>query len=341
MHTKFRLLLLLTFVAPGCHAQSPVPVNIGDPAPPLRLRAWLKGGPIHRFENGKVYILEFWATWCKPCIAAMPHLSSIANEYRDKVTVIAVDVYEMRGTSVQKIKAMVDSMGSRMDFPVAVQDSNFMAAAWMDSTGEGPGIPRTIVVDAEGRLAWMGHPTELDEALPAVVDGTWKIEEALANRNEKRRLAALADSLGFELAACSDKPDSALRLIAAILKKEPRLEYAPVIAAVTFNALLKTSPHEACVYGKQLILRQAEPAQNAYFVYGSIEDYAGKIKFPAEIYQLAAEACQSGIDHMVYPDAAKEAKLYHKMAGFYRLTDNKAGAIDAEQKANRAVSRPK
>ena len=108
-------------------------LNIGDPAPALRVRGWVKGEPVERFEKGKVYVLEFWATWCRPCIAAMPHLSALAGEYKDRVTFLGIDVYEKK--TVGKIKAFVDSMGKRMDFRVAAEDSDLMVAGWLVDTG--------------------------------------------------------------------------------------------------------------------------------------------------------------------------------------------------------------
>jgi thiol-disulfide isomerase/thioredoxin len=146
----------------GVHAQDPQfsLSNLGDPAPPLRLQGWVKGSPVEKFDKGRVYLLEFWATWCRPCVAEMPHLSGLARKYRDRITVLGIDIYEDKATSMQKIRAFVDSMGDRMDFQVAVADSNFMVAAWLHGFGEqSSGIPRSFVVDSNGRLAWIGHPT--------------------------------------------------------------------------------------------------------------------------------------------------------------------------------------
>lgn len=141
----------------SAHAQNhPFPsLNLGDPVPALQVRQWLKGIPVQRFEKGKVYVLEFWATWCAPCKAAMPHLSALAREYKDRVTFIGIDIMEMKPTSLEKVKAFVDSMGQRMDYHVAVEDSNFMATNWMEAAAE-QGIPSSFVVNGEGRLAWIG-----------------------------------------------------------------------------------------------------------------------------------------------------------------------------------------
>src|SRR6266404_4476353 len=183
--SNFHLLLLLCIIAVTTHAQNDqLPsLNIGDPAPPLRVRGWLKGTPVQSFEKGKVYVVEFWATWCKPCIAAMTHLSALAGKYKDRVTILGIDIYEKKTTSMEKVKAFVDSMGHQMDYyHLAAEDSNFMVAGWLDASGE-RGIPKSFVVNEDGRLAWIGYPKELDEVLPKIVNNIWDIKEALAKRD--------------------------------------------------------------------------------------------------------------------------------------------------------------
>jgi len=179
----------------------------------------------------------------------MPHLSSLAGEYKDRVTIIGIDIHEQKNTSIKKVKAFVDGMGNRMDFYVAAEDSNFTVADWIEATGEkNKGIPRTFVVNSEGRLAWIGHPKDLDEVLPKIVNNTWDINEALAKRNLDKHLAELDDSLRFELYKYDGdprkpgdlgKPDSALLFINEIVRNEPKLKYTPFIAFNTFSSLIK------------------------------------------------------------------------------------------------------
>jgi thiol-disulfide isomerase/thioredoxin len=244
MLRSLSLLLLSCFTAITTEAQidtSPS-LNLGDPAPPLRVGDWIKGASVKRFEKGQVYVLEFWATWCKPCIAAMPHLSDLARNYKNKVTFIGMDIYEGKlksPKSIRQVKAFVDSMGQRMDYLVATEDSKYTVADWMKASGE-QGIPTTFIVNGEGKLAWIGHPMELDEVLGKVVNNTWDVNRALAERNEYRRLEELEFLVREQLNSYLGdpnktydfgKPDSALLLIDEVVKKEPKLKYAPSIAS--------------------------------------------------------------------------------------------------------------
>jgi thiol-disulfide isomerase/thioredoxin len=344
MRLNFQLLLLACIIAVTAHAQNdPSPsVNIGDPAPPLRLKTWLKGMPFQKFEKGKVYVLEFWATWCRPCKAAIPRLSLLAAEYSDRVTILGIDIYEQKNTSIEKVKAFVDSMGQRMDYYVATEDSNFMVADWIEATGEkDKGIPATFVVNAEGRLAWIGHPKDLDQILPKIVTNTWDVKEALAKRKEENRLRELDKEAYYTLMEYSseqlpgsvDRPDSALLVINEIVRKEPKLKYAPWIVHYTFSSLLITNTDKAYEYGKVAIVTPTydEPAYD--MLIGGIEGLSQKFNFSVEIYQLGAEAYQQKINQIPYPELAKMPKYYSNMAEMYWRAKNKSKAIDAVQKA--------
>lgn len=351
MLSNFQILLLLCIIGVTTNAQSDQPplLNIGDPVPPLRVREWIKGRPVERFEKGHIYLVEFWATWCQPCIAAMPHLSVLAIEYKDNVTVLGIDIKEKKTTSLENIKTFVDRMGHRMDYPVAVQDSNFMEVDWFQASGE-EGIPKTFVVNTEGRLAWIGHPKDIDKILPKIVNNTWDVKTELAERKELKRLEKLDYSLRFELnmyegdAYKQDyigKPDSALLLINEMVRKEPKLKYAPFIASHTFSSLLKTNPHKAYEYGKVAIVTPTYEEPAYYSIISQIEWYSDKLNLSAEIYQLGAEAYQAEIDQIPYPELVNMCKRYNTMADWYWRAKNKSKAIDAMQKAIEALKREK
>lgn len=78
-------------------------------------------------------------------------------------------------------------MAHWMDYTVAAQDSNFMEVNCLDATGESA-IPNSFVVDAEGRLAWIGYPVELGNISPRILNNNRDIKEAISERNLDKHL---------------------------------------------------------------------------------------------------------------------------------------------------------
>jgi thiol-disulfide isomerase/thioredoxin len=351
MRPALSFLWLLSVVSLTLHAQDrPAPtLNIGDPAPPLRLREWLKGTPIQSFEKGRIYVVEFWAVWCAPCRAAIPRLSALAEKYRGEITFVGIDVQEQGINSFEKVKAFVDSMGNRMNYPVAAEDSNLMAETWQKASGH-TGMPGSFVVNAEGRLAWIGHPMNLDKVLPRIVKNKWDIQKALAKRNLDRYLDSLDGETFYRLfpyRQSGEKPEdpgkTELTLVAinSILINEPRLKYAPRMAYQTFTALLKTNPQEAYKYGKAAIVTPTyeEPAFAA--IISAITTYSENLQLPREIFILGAEAYQKQIDWIPYPENVDMHKYYSKMADWYSRGGKKSKAKEARQKAEKALKSKK
>lgn len=340
--SRFTLLMLLCITMCASPAQNTrsVSLNIGDHAPPLRVRKWLKGMPLQTFEKGSVYVVEFWATWCKPCKAAMPHLSALARQYRGKLKVLGIAVYEKQ-IPVEKVKNFVDTMGDRMDYYVAADKDKFMETFWVKASGN-EGIPKTIIVNAHGKVAWIGHPKDLEQVVPKILDNTWDIKQASTNWKLNKFLAKLDDSLNYELMSYKGdefnqdyigRPDAALLAINKIIKNEPRLQYAPYIAYNTFSALLKTNLQKAYEYGKVVMMTPSYEGPAFDAIIGAIDTYSNKLNFTEKIYQLGAEAYQMRIDQTSYPEIVNMPQYYNNMAEWYWLAGDKSKAIDAQQKA--------
>ena len=168
MTTTSRILsATLALIASTWMTQAAGKLKVGDPAPKLQTGKWVQGDPVTGFENGKAYIVEFWATWCGPCRVSIPHLNEIHEKFKDKgLIVIGQDCYEK---DESQVSPFVKKMGQKMTYRVALDNKSgnsqgAMATNWMEAAGQN-GIPTAFVVNKQGRIAWIGHPMELKESL--------------------------------------------------------------------------------------------------------------------------------------------------------------------------------
>ena len=153
----------------------------GEMAPPLRVGEWVKGAPIPQLEKGKVYLVEFWATWCGPCIGNIPHLNALQKKYgKDGLVVIgfsnpsvaAGEITERKeNNTLAMVREFVAGRGDRMDYHVAYDTPDKATyKSWMNTIG---GIPHAFLIDRAGRLAVNFHPYYMDDAIQQVLAGTW------------------------------------------------------------------------------------------------------------------------------------------------------------------------
>jgi thiol-disulfide isomerase/thioredoxin len=185
-------------------AQGPA-VKVGGLAPALQVSRWVQGEPVKGFDRDKAYVVEFWATWCGPCKTSIPHLNEIWAKFKDKgLVVIGQDVWE---SDVPGVEPFVKQMGEQMTYRVALDqvpegkdsEEGKMAKTWMAAAGQ-RGIPMAFLVDKQGRIAWIGHPMEIKEALvEQVLAGTFDMQKAVADaellRKNRQRLKELQRKL--------------------------------------------------------------------------------------------------------------------------------------------------
>lgn len=163
--------------------KKPFALMVGDRAPELSIAKWIKGDPVKKFVKGKVYIVEFWATWCPPCIASMPHLTKLQKKYRDKgLTVIGATSVDRRGNSLVGVERLVEAKGEVLGYRVAWDKGRETSDAFMRASGQG-GLPSAFLVNQDGRIAYIGHPMGLDAVLEEVISGKHDLEAAVASNS--------------------------------------------------------------------------------------------------------------------------------------------------------------
>jgi thiol-disulfide isomerase/thioredoxin len=161
--------------------------QLGQKAAALEGLTYVKGQPVTLTE-GKVYVVEFWATWCAPCRTSIPHLTEIQKRFKDKgVTVIGIS-----DENVNTVKPFVEKMGDKMDYTVAVDTKGTVSAGYMATYNRENTIPFACIVDAKGNVAWFGHPMDgMDEVLAQVVAGTYDAAAKAEAQAAERRLYEL------------------------------------------------------------------------------------------------------------------------------------------------------
>ncbi len=114
----------------------PLPAKLGK-------ETWLGKEPD---REGKIIVLDFWATWCGPCKAAMPHLDDLYKKYSKNIVVIGISD-EDDATVKKFIKA------AKHSYPQAIDQAATVKTALGIS-----GIPHVVVLSTDGVVRWQGNP---------------------------------------------------------------------------------------------------------------------------------------------------------------------------------------
>ena len=164
-------------------------LTIGSVAPAISVEHWFHDGEgrfqkVENFEPGKVYIVEFWATWSGPCIARMPHIVEIQEKYADRgVQFVSVSdeqleiVERFLAKKVPNVKEDGPSTYGELtkSYCLTADPDRSVHKDYM-TAAERHAIPSCFIVGKDAKIEWIGHPIRLDEPLNQVVDGTWDRE---------------------------------------------------------------------------------------------------------------------------------------------------------------------
>ncbi|HEX4264012.1 MAG TPA: TlpA disulfide reductase family protein [Verrucomicrobiae bacterium] len=129
--------------------------KIGDVPPPLIFTKPIQGPATNDLTweklKGKVVVVEFWATWCGPCIKAIPHLNDLVEQFKDK-PVVFISV-----TSENEDVVRLFLKNHPIKSAVMLDDFEVLNKAY-----HVVGIPHAFIVDAIGRIAAITPPQRLE-----------------------------------------------------------------------------------------------------------------------------------------------------------------------------------
>ena len=216
--------LLLSLFIPHLPAQ----LAVGDDAPALHIAHWARGEAFKlSADRDKVYVVEFWATWCGPCKTSIPHLGRLQKRLADR----GVKVVGISREDKATVQPYVDG-NAAMSYSVGVDDAGKTSAVWMKGVS---GIPHAFVV-AKGKIAWKGHPMAgMDRVVEQLVAGKFDPEHQkkvadlqgqmmqLLNRND----LGGGEKLVRQLIKLDSGQPQHFRILALVLSRQERLAEIP------------------------------------------------------------------------------------------------------------------
>jgi len=306
-------------------------IKVGDAAPPLVVDAWLNGEAIPSLAPGQVYIVDFWATWCGPCLQAMPELGELAAEYQNqKVVVIPLTTVDQRN-SRKRIEEYVQKTGKKYGLRFAVCESDTMERTWFEASGA-QGIPTTFIVDAAGKIAFIGHPMDVPDVLPLVIAGTWKGEESYkAILQMQQELEALQEQAEKE-------PAKIRELYAAFEAKYPQKAKQPNSQFIKALLLLVAKQFDDAKAISEVLLKEAIEKKRTGMLDKLMTIWATPQLNPDKKHIDLSLKALEGLLTLSGPEPS--AQLLFNGAEIYHLSGNSAKALEFLDKAIKTETDP-
>ncbi len=176
-------------------------LRVGSKAPALDIAHWISDGGgayphVSEFKPGKIYVVEFWATWCGPCLNAMPHLAELQEKYANKIQFISVTdepLSEISTLLTQTYPGSNKTFGELTSVYSLTADPDGSTHRDYMKASQAEGIPTAYIVGSTGEIELIGHPMSLDAPLKMMAEGTWDRESYFAAIKKKEMLMAQID----------------------------------------------------------------------------------------------------------------------------------------------------
>jgi len=267
-------------------------------------------------------LVDFWATWCGPCIESIPHLTETAQKNPD-VTFIGVSIWEDDKDGA--IKKFVDKMGEKMDYHVGYSGNHDgMAESWMKEAAQN-GIPTAFIVKG-GVIQWIGHPMSIDKPLEEVKAGTFDLEkfrsEFDARAAQTRKAMALKEEVtSIRALFDSGKRTEAHARLADLAVKSPA--FKPTADFISFQWLCKEDPKAWETQAIKMAKSKDEGSTNSLrtFALREASDPNGDVKAAKKAMELVLSSTDK-------PDVLT---LEYGVAVFEKLKDYKRAGKLADQ----------
>ncbi len=161
-------------------------LTVGSKAPALDIEHWVSDRDgempkVTKFEDGKIYIIEFWATWCGPCISSMPHLAEMQEKYADDgvqlISVSREDLETVEKFLKRDVRGEKDVTYGELTsaYCLTCDPDSSVSKEYMRAAHQN-GIPTAFIVGKTGLIEYIGHPMSMEKVLKQIVADKWDRE---------------------------------------------------------------------------------------------------------------------------------------------------------------------
>jgi len=321
-------------------------LGIGSPAPAIDVEHWVQDGEgkfskVTEFEPGKVYVVEFWATWCGPCIMSMPHIAQMQSDYADKnVQVISISDEDLDTVAqfLERDNGQGETFGDVTKGYCLTTDPDRSAHRdYMEAAGQN-GIPTAFIVGKTGEIEWIGHPMEMDGPIEQIVAGSWDRDVYIAERAEMEKVNEAFAGIRQLLAA--EKGEEALAELDGMIDgtDNPRVkerlqavreQLVTIVGQMKQRRRLAGGGADAMTAFEEMATKAGDdPSQLNELAWTIVTLAQGGAKVGDDLAAAAVKAAEKGVEA-----SPENPSILDTLAHLYDMTGRLDDAIAAQRKA--------
>ena len=322
-------------------AEESTALSIGSKAPALDIEHWVSDGEgkfkhIKEFEKGKVYVVEFWATWCGPCVRSMPHLAELQEKYGEQgVTLISISDEDLDTVTRFLEKEVPNSKKTYGEltsvYCLTTDPDRSVSKDYMEAAGQN-GIPTSFLVGKDGHIEWIGHPMYLDDpergdVLKNVLNDSWD-REAEAKQFRKQQEVELAMMRLSQLLG-TGKVDEALGILNKLIDSTDDDAMVAQLKNIRFRVLMMQGGDAAMEAIEKMAEASADDAQQLNEI--AWNAYQMLNQMPSSDEKLVAAAL--GVAEKAAKVAPEDGSVLDTLAHLVHFNGDLDRAIELQTKA--------
>lgn len=316
-------------------AQTSQPVVLSAEGLPAE---WLQGTPVQKWEPGKIYLLEFWATWCGPCLAQIPHLNQLHKDFpdSDRFQIVGINVFDK--TTPKALKKFLENRSPAPTYTIGADTKEQTAKLWLKPLNVN-GIPFSAIVK-DGNILWQGHPDQLSkELIQNLIDGKPIPASAPSESAADKEIFNRTAQEIFKLYSEGDYRNGEKKLTEALAKKEFSNENKQQLLRIPFRPLLAAKQYD--LLRENLDRLPKEFPQEDYVLMNYAHTIITTYEIPTEKKNL--KGAEEALLKVIEIRKGKAKKKYSSSMEWSRIAEarmlagDREGAIKAQEEAVRQL----